>query len=367
MLARPPSPTAPPTMADLARHLGLARSTVSMALRHHPEIAPATRARVLAAATALGYRANPLVTALMTDLRRGRRPRTTLPLALVLENPAGGPLLAPSLLRPALAGLTERAHTHGYHLEPFHLGVGGLPPARLADVLTARGIGGAVLAPLPSPAPSRFVAPAGFATVTIGWSIADHPGHRASCDHFRNLLLAWDTLARRGYRRIGLATTLPARDGGGLAYLGAFLARNATRPTAARVAPLTVDCADAASVPLFRDWLARERPDAVLVAEADSFVPLAREAAAGLAPMALAALELSVAPPGTAGIDDQTPRVAAAAIDLLVNQLLHPRADPPAAPTVLHLAGLWRDGATVPLAAPDRDTTATLLPCAAAP
>lgn len=47
--------TAPVTISDLADRCGLARGTVSMALRDDPRIAVATRARVAAAARDLGY------------------------------------------------------------------------------------------------------------------------------------------------------------------------------------------------------------------------------------------------------------------------------------------------------------------------
>jgi LacI family transcriptional regulator len=48
--------------------------TVSLALRRAPSISAATRERVLAAAERLGYRRNPLVAALMADLR-GKKAR----------------------------------------------------------------------------------------------------------------------------------------------------------------------------------------------------------------------------------------------------------------------------------------------------
>ena len=62
------SPARPITMADIARKVGLGRSTVSMALRNHPEIAAATKDRVLKAASELGYQPNPLISLLMSRL-----------------------------------------------------------------------------------------------------------------------------------------------------------------------------------------------------------------------------------------------------------------------------------------------------------
>jgi DNA-binding LacI/PurR family transcriptional regulator len=49
-------PTRPPTMADIADHLGISRQLVSLVLREQPGASAETRERVLAAVTRLGYR-----------------------------------------------------------------------------------------------------------------------------------------------------------------------------------------------------------------------------------------------------------------------------------------------------------------------
>ncbi len=53
------------TLDDVARSAGVHRTTVSLALRNHPRIPQATRDRVKQIANDLGYRINPLVSALM--------------------------------------------------------------------------------------------------------------------------------------------------------------------------------------------------------------------------------------------------------------------------------------------------------------
>lgn len=44
------------TISDLARHLGVAKGTVSRALNNYPDVAPETRSRIASAAEQLGYR-----------------------------------------------------------------------------------------------------------------------------------------------------------------------------------------------------------------------------------------------------------------------------------------------------------------------
>jgi DNA-binding LacI/PurR family transcriptional regulator len=55
-----------PVMADVARHAGVSHQTVSRVLNGHPNVSPATRAGVLAAIRALGYRPNAAARTLVT-------------------------------------------------------------------------------------------------------------------------------------------------------------------------------------------------------------------------------------------------------------------------------------------------------------
>lgn len=337
----------PIVMADIARHLQLARSTVSMALRGHPDIASSTRRRVQEVADQLGYRANPLVSALMANVHAAHPVRHDTVLAVVSDGSGPVEWYRRPMLAALQGGIQAQADRHGYLMQEFRLGEPELSPARLADILRARGIPGVILAPVSCTRPSRFDAWNDFAIVTIGWSVSEAWLPRSSFHHFQNILLAWDTLAARGYQRIGLVHTVEQSRRSALTYLGGFLARSHMRPPQARVQPLAVDVADSMTVELFRRWKTRERPDAVIVTDAACFVPIARQAADIPGEMALVALEAGCAPAGTAGIDEQSFRVGAAAVDLLIGQLHHNQRGILDAPTCVHVPGVWRDGDTV--------------------
>jgi LacI family transcriptional regulator len=64
------------TQQDIARHLGISQTTVSFALRGHPAVGAATVRQVREAARKLGYRPDPLISALMAQ----RRSRNEVPL-----------------------------------------------------------------------------------------------------------------------------------------------------------------------------------------------------------------------------------------------------------------------------------------------
>lgn len=59
------------TMADVARAAGVHQTTVSLALRSHPRIPENTRKRIQQVAEEMGYRPNPLVSALIAQRRLG--------------------------------------------------------------------------------------------------------------------------------------------------------------------------------------------------------------------------------------------------------------------------------------------------------
>lgn len=334
-------------MADLARHLGLARSTVSMALRRHPEISQATSDRVLRAARELGYRPNPLIAALMASLQGGRHAKAGSVIAVIDQHPHAHDWRKFVLFEHLWAGMSAQSSKLGYTLQPFNIGKGGLSPARLATVLRTRGINGAVLAPVPHAGASAYRDWSELATATVNWSMSEPPVHRALTDYFHNACLAWDTLRTRGFKRIGFVYcwthSVRIHDG----FLGGYLARNLRLPPSERVEPLVGETLDHVSVDALRAWYRREKPDAVLCTEATVTIP--RLAAIARVPeeLSVASLELGSSPPDTAGIDERSDRVGASALDLVVAQLHRNERGLPAVPVMVHVPGEWRDGATV--------------------
>ncbi len=98
-----------PTSADVARLAGVSRTTVSFVLNDHPaaQISAATRARVLAAAKALGYAPNASARTLAVG--------ASLVLGLVLRQ-RPEQVAVDALLPETLRGLTDAAREGGYRV-----------------------------------------------------------------------------------------------------------------------------------------------------------------------------------------------------------------------------------------------------------
>ena len=140
---------APATLQDVAEKAGVHRSTVSLALRDNHRISAEVRAKIQRIADELGYRSNPLVTALMRSRRTRRAPRHVV-LAYVTDYPTRYGWRPPHHDRPDyFPGAAARASELGYKLEHFWLGEPGMTPARFAQILASRGINGLLIGRLP--------------------------------------------------------------------------------------------------------------------------------------------------------------------------------------------------------------------------
>lgn len=132
----------PVTLKMIAEKAGTTVATVSMALRHHKRISPATRQRIQRLADEMGYQVNPAVAALMTHVRRSRPVETKETLAVIHTFPTREDWRSNEPTRRIVVGIETRGRQLGYRTEMFWHNEPGMSPERLAEILRARGIRG---------------------------------------------------------------------------------------------------------------------------------------------------------------------------------------------------------------------------------
>jgi len=140
----------PVRLIDIARHLGMSKAGVSMALRGDPSIPQTTQQRVVDAARAMGYTPDPALRRL-TEARWGRQPKkSALSIGLVQARKSDYPQLRTDLL----PWLEKEFEALGYALETFCLKE---YPNRthFANVAYHRGVAGLLL--LPSVDPDAYL------------------------------------------------------------------------------------------------------------------------------------------------------------------------------------------------------------------
>lgn len=251
------------TLEDVARTAGVHRTTVSLSLRDHPRIPEATRERVKSIAHQLGYRINPLVSALMQSRRSGK-PIKHAALAYVTAYPTRWGWLPEHHDRPNFfPGAAERARDFGYKLEHFWLREPGMTPHRFCDMLAARSINGLIVGRLPPSLNSLDLEWNRFSCVALGMTLRAPILHHVTENHFDTVWQAMERCRERGYRRVGFLFS----DGNdsprvGDRWLGAYFAQQLLVPPEDRI-PVCPQIPTTEKI--FREWFLAHRPDALLV------------------------------------------------------------------------------------------------------
>jgi DNA-binding LacI/PurR family transcriptional regulator len=332
-----------PTMSDVAAAAGVSRSTVSLALRNSRNIPPTTRSRVYAVAERLGYKTNPLVSALMASLHKRRITQKHTVLAYVSTDPKDAPWRGYGMFIEMHEGASERALEMGYRLEEFALRAPGMTPRRFSQMLHARGILGLLIAPLPHGERSIELDFSEFAVVGIDMSVASPTIERVSNDHFQSALLAVEHCRALGYRRIGFAMSHEINERLEKRWLAACqLAREQFAPED-RVAPLiTAESNDI--ITTISAWYEKQRPDVVITGELNPNVAYPLPPGVGIVGLSLEEHSLGK----ISGIFQDNRKMGAIAIEHLVARLERGDFGPDDRGRLHLVAGQWRDGLTAP-------------------
>ncbi len=334
-------------MAEIAQRLGVASSTVSRALRGDPRIGAALRARVRAAADELGYRPNPLVSALMASRRRRGGAGAVDVIALVTNYGGRQDWRTKDVCRWEFEGIQRRARELGFRVETFALADFRGDVARLQTALRARAIRGVLLGfSRDEDTPMRFDC-AGFCVAGLSAYFPGVAADRANFHGFFNVQLALDHIARLGYRRPALIVPeLNNRVSNNL-WSGAFLDWQRRLPRRDRCEPFLPR--EDSSAAEFSDWLYRNDPDSLLVYKYPAHTLLARRGLRVPGDLGLAWLYRTSDEMGAAaGIDGNLDAVGAAALDLVVERLFANSTGPSEHPKEVLIKGTWHEGATLP-------------------
>ncbi len=330
------------TMQKVADAVGLSRSAVSLALRNHPSIPPATRDRVADAARRLGYRPNPLVAALMSQHLRLRPRRRRPTLAYVTSHPKDDPWRAYPAFVEMHEGVVRRATELGYRVEEFALARVQSNPVRLVEILRARGINGLFLAPLPGSRRTVDLDVAGFAAVGLGMSVVAPVIRRVTADIFQVGRLAAQRCADLGYRRIGFAASAEMSSRLEHRMFAGYRQGLWDRGLAENVPPLLAPhtATFAAFLPA---WCRTAKPDAVLFGTFDA------RCLRGV-PSGIGCVNLNVEDPRSdiTGVYQNLPRIGAMAAEQLHTALQQNAAGPLDQPQTYLQEGVWVAGSTAP-------------------
>jgi LacI family transcriptional regulator len=337
-------PSTVPTIRALARQLGLSRTTVSEALRGLPRIHEKTAARVREAASRAGYRANPLASAVMSQIRRSRSQAFRGGMAAVTIDEADRPSNSARYHEALIEGARTRAAELGYKLQAFLVGKEGVTVERLDSILQSRGIQGVLLLPAWQQPDLSRLDWSRYAGIYLDYMIERPALHSIASDHFRSLTGALKRLETMGYRRPGLFLHRHQDERLQHRWEGAFLAYQRSGGKSGGIPPLIMDAFD--RVP-FTKWFSRHKPDVVLGHWTEAVDWMAECGARVPETAGFVSLNVTTESRPCAGLDLRPELLGARSVELLIAQLQRNERGIPAAASLTVIPALWRDGPTL--------------------
>jgi len=334
---------------DVARAANVSRSTVSRALTNHPGLPAETKQRILDIANKLGYRKNAVVSMLSAQIRssRLRKVESTLAYVTTLSSPRIHEV-NPTYYQFFL-GAKKRAEELGYGLDTIWRKEGAMTADRATKIITTRGIRGLILAPRPNALAHILLQWDKFAAVCIGHPLPAPKVHFSGAWHYDLVSKALRMITKHGYRKVGFAIAPDSDKYSQYSFSARYHLFQSTLTAAHRMPllyrPFSKDRYD---LERFERWFFKNRPEVILCTGPLVLNWLATLGVAVPDDVAIVDLCLANEDGSTAGVFERPEVIAAAAVDLVVEQLHSNVLGPPAHPKSVLTEGVWVEGATLP-------------------
>lgn len=332
------------TVRTLAAGLGLSRTTVSEALRGSACVRPETAARVRAAAAAAGYRPNPLVGAVMSEVRRSRNQMFRGVIAAVDLDESERPASSGRFHTALTEGARARASELGFKLQTFLVGRHGVTVARLDTILQSRGIQGVLLLPAWQTPDLTKLDWSRYAGIYSDYVIERPALHSVCSDHHRSLMGALERLRTMGYRRPGIVLNQHQDERLQHRWAGAFTSYQRNHPDDGNVPPLILSEITEAA---FARWFARYKPDVVLGHSTDLIDWMTAAGAKVPRTHGFFCLNITQQDRACSGLDLHPFALGARGIELLIAQLQRNERGIPDPASTTMIPGHWVDGPTL--------------------
>lgn len=334
-------------MRDIAKQMGLSHVTVSMALRGDVRVSAKTRDKVRRYAEAVGYRPDPMLGALAHYRLSKRGVGIKAGVAWINAWPVPERLRAYREFDGYWRGAKAEAEKCGYWLEEFRIGP-ECPPMRLHQILQVRGIRGILLPPHQDPPEWKEFPWDDYAVVRFGCSLQSPVSHLVGSNQAGNAMLAFSSIRKRGYRRVGFATGKFELVPHGHLFGAGWLAAQAMVAEEDRVPSfMFMNHPVNQRLTSFREWLEDHRPDAIFTDVPEILEMLGETGLKVPQDLGLAVtsvLDLKV----DSGINQHAEEIGRAGFWMLSSQINEGNRGESKASRQLFVPGDWVDGASLP-------------------
>lgn len=347
------------TLKDIAEQTGFGRSTVSLALRNHPSLPEATRKTIQEAAVKMGYRPNPLISALMTQIRSKRKKhRERIAIISRFSIPLKTTIGQNSFYSILYAAIVEQAARHGYDVEEFHFDPKApLSDRRMSDILLARGIHGVLFFPgnnVSADADYPTLQWEHFAVVLIGFNTRHIALHQITSHYSYDMDLALKHASASQLSPIGLVVSGHHNVVTDFGWTARYLLYQSTLPQRERI-PYFEMIDNHPNREPFLKWFAKYRPKVLLISHTPLEEWLLQAGYRIPEDVNLIYLTVRGETPRLAGIDPYTHQVGHAAVELLVTLLQTNQRGIPQFPQTISIKGRWSPGDSFPESAQSKE------------
>lgn len=344
------------TTRELAKLAGVSSATVSLALRNHPRISAATKARVSRLVRKHNYVVDGRVTELMRSIRRHAGGEPTSALGLISLYPEARPWAnhsrpgsRPGHLARLRRSMVRRAGKLGYRVEEFWVRNPSMSPARLATIIETRAIRGLLslgAEALEDEMPEELQK---FVIVTQGASIRTKL-HRVGSHFAHNATLLLEQLKARGYRRPG--AVLQRYQDGRNAHVVAAMYLYFSKYVFGDLEIPILYAEDSVDLVVLAAWYRTHRPDVLIYADHGKHyaslqaffraqkISIPRD-------LGLAVLDAVVHPPGISGVRQGVEQMGISAVDMLVSRLQQGESGLPRVVKIEKVEGDWVESGTL--------------------
>lgn len=274
-IGKPILPTRKVTVRDIANEVGFHFTTVASALKDSPKVKKATRDKVKRVAKKLGYRADPMLTALSTYRTGTKAPIFQGVLAWIngFNSPNFFNEQKTGFYFEAYQGAIERANVLGYRLEPFWMSEPGMRPKRASHILESRNVSGVIVGPMPHGVDELNLFWEKFCSVRIGYSLKSTELTTVIADQFGNMKTIFQKLLADGYRKIGFACSRELDNRTNNQWSGAFCAMQLRHLDGEGIKPhLGTDMTDG-----FIEWYKENSPEVIITGGIDQHLQILKE------------------------------------------------------------------------------------------
>ena len=349
-----PSDATPPkrrvTLRDVAKQAGVSHATVSMCFRNSPSIPEKRRKQVLRVAERMGYRPDPVLSALAEYRNRNRPQPIQSALAWINHWDQPEKLRKYNEFNLYWLGASSAAERFGYHLEEIRW-TADLTAKRVEQILLTRNIRGLLIPPHATMPDWGNFDWSKFSIIRFGMSVRKPDSNLVTADQQRAVLMAFEKIKQYGYERIGLVTGRDYDSKLGGNFIGGLAAAQELFDFEHTLPPLLTDMGTylkdrTTAKRALGQWLKKHRPDAVLTTE--TMVPeLIRELGYRI-PEDIAVAGSSRDIPVDAGINQNPEDIGRIAVEMLVALIKMNVCGEPSSPCRILVESCWQDGKSLP-------------------